>query len=847
MNHYSRRWASVLSLVATTCGASAALAQQGGTTSSGAADDGIALQEVLVTARKREESLQDVPLAVTALTAETLQNRQVQSIDDVAKFAPGLVFSKSFGRSTERPVVRGLASVLAGTNATVETGVAYFLDGVYYPGDIQSLDMNDVERVEVIRGPQSALYGRNTYAGAINFITRRPGDRLAGGFTGNFDQDETQVSARASGPLFSDALSGNISARYYKFDGQWKNQLTGKTIGDEQTKSISGSLNFTPSENFELRLRVQHNEDRDGTRPLFFQSGADNNCFPGTRSLGSYSTTSTNNTNQWFCGEVVARPIYLNDAPVTQPVTQVAGIPSTLRVAPFVVATGGIYDTRQGVVFSGVERDLDLGSFVARYDIAGSGYALTVDGAIRAEDRLTGSDSDHSSVNLIGANVNGAQPLATGSAADLDEFRDWSAEVKLESPTDARFRWLLGFYHFEWERRDYRADFLSPRGQDRPFQLSDITNNAVFGSVEFDFTDRLSATFELRSAKEYKGQTDWTAVPNVQAGPTAAPTFSQKDSWKSTTPRVTVDFKLNPEVTLYANYARGFKPGGINGATAITAGRLNDVFFEQEESRNIEVGMKSTWMDRRLLLNVSLFRIDVDDMQLTTPISTGTGAITSISTNQGSGRINGLEFESQFAVSDALTLGLNYALADTEFTKGCDDFQFQISSGGGIFNPANPTDPARNLNGRGDCSIVGHPFPLAAKHTAALTADFRRPVFGGDYEFYLNSDLSYTSKKNVQVHGTAYTGEALLLGARIGVEKGAWRIGLYGRNLTNEDSVPGATRWLHTYLIGSQAPGLANLDPGLPSTAIASYSLPRGIFGILRRERQVGLEASWKF
>ena len=220
MNHYSRRWASVLSLVATTCGASAALAQQGGTTSSGAADDGIALQEVLVTARKREESLQDVPLAVTALTAETLQNRQVQSIDDVAKFAPGLVFSKSFGRSTERPVVRGLASVLAGTNATVETGVAYFLDGVYYPGDIQSLDMNDVERVEVIRGPQSALYGRNTYAGAINFITRRPGDRLAGGFTGNFDQDETQVSARASGPLFSDALSGNISARYYKFDGQ---------------------------------------------------------------------------------------------------------------------------------------------------------------------------------------------------------------------------------------------------------------------------------------------------------------------------------------------------------------------------------------------------------------------------------------------------------------------------------------------------------------------------------------------------------------------------------------------------------------------------------------------------
>ena len=195
-----------------------ALAQSG----SGATQGGLALEEIVVTARKREESLQDVPLAVTAITSADIANRQVTSIDDVAKFAPGLVFAKTFGRATERPVVRGLASVLAGTNASVETGVSYFVDGVYYQGDIGSLDMSDIERVEVIRGPQSALYGRNTYSGAINFVTRKPSDEFKGGVNGTFDPDERQMSARMSGRL-TDSLAASVNMRYYDFDGQWKN------------------------------------------------------------------------------------------------------------------------------------------------------------------------------------------------------------------------------------------------------------------------------------------------------------------------------------------------------------------------------------------------------------------------------------------------------------------------------------------------------------------------------------------------------------------------------------------------------------------------------------------------
>ena len=837
--------ALVVSLGASALAGQTAIAQSGGATVQGPS-----LEEVVVTARKREESLQDVPLPVTALTEADISNRQVTSLDDVAKFTPGLVFSKVFGRATERPVVRGLASVLAGTNASVETGVAYFVDGVYYPGDIQSLDMNDVARVEVIRGPQSALYGRNTYAGAINFVTKRPGDATSGSVSASFDPDERNLSARlAARP--ADWLAVTLNGRYYDFDGQWTNKLTGRKVGFEKTSSFGGTANLTLTENTELRLRFQRNRDRDGSRPIFFQSGAENNCFPGTRSLGSYNSTSTDNTNQWYCGEIKPRDVYLNDAPVTQGFPPLLGIPSTLRGQ---AAGALIYDTRAGLPFSGVERDLDLLTASFRWDIMGSGYSMVLNGGTRDEDRKTGADSDHSQVNIIGPDINGVRALATGSSAARDTYEDWSGELRIESPQDDRFRWMLGVYHFEWENRNYRIDFASPGGQTRPSQIFDIINTGYFGSVGFDFTDRLSATLEMRSATERKGQIDWTQVPNVPAGPTAAPTYDSSirgnDEWKSTTPRATVDFKLNEDVTLFAIWAKGYKPGGFNGAVAITNGRPQDESFKQEESVNYELGIKSQLMDRRLTLNVSVFKMKIDDIQLTTPITNATtGAVTSISTNQGDGEIKGLEIESRFAATDDLTLGFTYALADTEFTNGIDDFQWQITSGGGIFNPANPTDPARNLNGRGNGSIVGNPFPLAAKHTASLTADYSRPVFGGGYRLYVNSDLSYTSKKNIQVHNTAYTGSALLMGARVGIETDNWRAGFYGRNLLDESSAVGATRWLHSYLFGIPATAgpAATLDPGLPSTAVAAYSLPRGIFGTLRRERQIGLELNYKF
>ncbi|MEM7730593.1 MAG: TonB-dependent receptor plug domain-containing protein [Pseudomonadota bacterium] len=156
--------------------------------------------EIVVTARRVQETIIEAPVAVTAISENAIENLGLQSIDDVARFTPGLSFSNAFGRTGDRPVIRGAANILAGVQFGVEAGAAYFVDGVYYSGSLQALDIRNVEQVEVVRGPQSALYGRNTYSGAINFITRRPS---AGGFEGSAEaivaeDEELQLYGRMS-------------------------------------------------------------------------------------------------------------------------------------------------------------------------------------------------------------------------------------------------------------------------------------------------------------------------------------------------------------------------------------------------------------------------------------------------------------------------------------------------------------------------------------------------------------------------------------------------------------------------------------------------------------------------
>ena len=211
-----------------------------------AAEEEGGIPEIVVTARKVEESLSDAPVAVSVITADSIAQQGLNSLDDFAKQAVGISFSQAFGRTTDRPVIRGASNVLAGVQSGVETGAAFFIDGVYYQGDIQGFDPSSIERVEIVKGPQSALYGRNTYAGAINYITKDPSEDISvSGRLRAAEHNEYEVSGSVSGSVLDNMLGVRVGGRFFKYGGEYRNQLTDKRVGQEETKSAYAKVRPT--------------------------------------------------------------------------------------------------------------------------------------------------------------------------------------------------------------------------------------------------------------------------------------------------------------------------------------------------------------------------------------------------------------------------------------------------------------------------------------------------------------------------------------------------------------------------------------------------------------------------
>ncbi|MEP2551349.1 MAG: TonB-dependent receptor plug domain-containing protein, partial [Marinomonas sp.] len=257
-------------LAATILSPSAVLAQDA---SEAEGDGATSRNEIIVTARKREESLQSVPVSVSVATAETIDNLGLNNLEDISKTTPGLIFDDSFGRDGNRPVIRGQANVLG------QSGVAFFIDGIYYTGSLADYDVDTIQRIEVVKGPQSALYGRNTYSGAINIISKLPGDTWEGRVTADVSEfDRYEITAGVRGPI-SDGLSLGLNGRYYDYGGEFTNQFDGNKVGEESSLSASGVLRFDDGGPFSATLRGYYNKTDDGQPAIFAQGAEANNCF----------------------------------------------------------------------------------------------------------------------------------------------------------------------------------------------------------------------------------------------------------------------------------------------------------------------------------------------------------------------------------------------------------------------------------------------------------------------------------------------------------------------------------------------------------------------------------------
>jgi len=805
------------------CAVGAAIGAAGFAGPTWAQDSSLALEEVIVTARKVEESLQDAPISVTAFTNEAISQRGITDLNSLASFSPGLSFSQAFGRQNDRPVIRGQGNVLANVQFGVESGTAYFIDGVYYNGDIQALDFDMLQRVEVIKGPQSALYGRNTYAGAINFITRDPGgEEWAGTFRATAGKyGERIASLNVDGPIAEGILTARFGVRLNKYDGEFINQATRKLVGNEQDKTFNATFVLTPTDDLTLRAFVQRrHQDDDGPLPLFLQGAEINNCSPGFRSIGYRGLNATtgavatltafgqlapvNNRNQYYCGVISARPngIWLN--------TEAIGPSDRFPNNSF----------RDGTAFDGIEAKETFSSFSIEWAMANGATVRSLSGYRTNHDRV-GTDSDHSEA-FIGGSVTAEPAFANTNRNDR---REWSTELKLSSPEDSRFRYSVGAYYYKITDSESDLTYASPEFGviNAAANVTGIENRASFASASYDLTEQLSATLEVRRFSEIKSRREYTAA-GVQS-------IYLEGGFKDTTPRFTIDYRLSEDLLLYGIVSKGVRPGGINGSAGNAIGRPT---YDQETSENLELGIKTTLMDGRLRLNAAAFFIDAKNVQVTQalPAAGGTGAITSIAVNQAKAETTGLEVEVTAAITEYLTGAVGLSYQKPEFKSGCDDFEYVLNSGGVAYQPSFFGSPL--------CSLAGRRLPLTPETQGNVVLTYDRPITES-VSLIASGTYTHEGSKFVQVHNRAETGSANLLGLRLGVKSDDWSITAYGRNMTDEDTIPLATRWFDLRY-GSGPRGLAGVAP-----TGSDLGSPRALFGALRKGRTFGIEVRYSF
>ncbi|MDB5365231.1 MAG: TonB-dependent receptor, plug [Rhodospirillales bacterium] len=603
-------WAGVSGLAL--CWAGAALAQSAP-----------AIEEIVVSARKTEERLQDVPIAVSAFSRATLDRKGVQDISQLSGVVAGLSYERDFGRRLDRPSIRGQSSILGTPNA------ASFLDGVFIPDSLFSTEMAFVERVEVIKGPQSALYGRQTFSGAISYVSKLPGEVPEGTFKATFAEDgEYDVLASYGGPIIAQKASLQVAANYYRYGGEYKNNnptdpYYGAKIGKEETRAGTAILRLTPIDPLTVTMRLSYAKNDDGHDATALQRASKNNCFPNPAT----------GVPRYYCGVVIATPadISLNlglvdGGPLTRETTRGAGI-IEYDFGPVKLTSVS------GYTLSDEDRDADL-DFLP---IAGAGGTLHVQDGIRIE--------------------------------------AFSQEVRLASSPGERLSWLVGGYYYHEDRRTDRYIFTTKRRQDNG--INTTRNYAGFGLLRYDITDRFSASAELRWARDELGLIGGDNHYNLST------------AYNSLNPRFTLDYKLANDVMVYGTVARGNKPGGFNSDVRLTG---SQVAYDEETSWNYEIGLKSEWLDRRLRVNAAAFFIDWNNQQLTQNAIFGTGSISYIA-NVGALEVKGVELEVQAVPTNWWRITATGSATEPKYTKGTDPEVGTLTGNPSIVGKIAPNTP----------------------------------------------------------------------------------------------------------------------------------------------------------
>jgi iron complex outermembrane recepter protein len=722
------------------------------------------LEEIVVTARKREESLQEIPISITAFSGEQLRELGARNISELSDFTPGYSFETFGGRrgaegDVSRPVIRGMSNILGEGNAAI------FVDGIVYSESFLSFPFDIIERIEVIKGPQAAQFGRATFSGAINVITKRGSNEFENRVTGRIAQDDDyEINLSSRGPLIQDRLFYFVHSRYYEYGGEYRNEIDDRrVVGAEQSWGINSGLEWLASDDVSLRFTLGYNKDEDDVPAQRLQDRFANNCF-------------LDQARQYYCGEIVKF--------------------DSVRLA-----------TNRLGSEAGLDREVLRATAALEWDLAGSGYVLSANTGIVSAETMFGNDNSY----LGDPNFFAGGQFVRVEDSERDEI---SAELRLSSPGDAQLRYSLGVYNYDRKldrvrRRPETQTIITNFGRER------IKNKAVFGSLDYDVTDRLTAGMELRYQKD-----EIIGLP-------AAGGINEAE-FTSTLPRFTLNYQHSDDLLTYGSIARGNKPGAVN-----TDPRLPEEFrtAQEEKSLNYELGVKSELFDNRLRLNAAVYWIDWTQQQLTQSAEFNDIPI-SLITNAGETRVRGVEVEGQYLLTDNWNFSASYALADATFREFCDPVQGAELTG---------FDCVSSVTGAAGGDVSGNQTPISPKHQLTAGTRYIQPLTGA-LDLVLRADYSYQTKKFSQVHNLAYVGDRHLLNLKIGLRADAWDMTFFVDNVLDDRTASTAVRFadLVNLNIGPNANPAQNNVPG--TTAVE-----RGFLVPLPRSRRLGVTFSYNF
>ncbi len=580
--------------------------------------------EIVVTARKREESLQETPISITVFSGADLEDRSLTSLSEIGNFTPNLSFgSTGVGSSDSARVhIRGIGQT--DFIITTDPGVGIYVDGVYMARSFGSLfDLLDIERVEVLRGPQGTLYGKNTIGGAVNVVTQKP-EAEFGGYAkvtgGRFGRIDGKVSVNV--PLVENKLSARVSGMTLNNDGFAKNLFDGSPLSDDETLAARGALRFTPNESLDIELAA------DVTRKRAHSENV---------KLVAFNPT----------GALVV-PINFFLGPLG---------PAQILADPY--ATNGD--------FSGPNNVNDLNAFGAsltiNWDINENVSAKSIT-AYREVDTAFGADQD-------------GTPVAIGHTLDRVKQEQFSQEFQLIGTSfDGRLDWVTGIYFISEQANEFNDVDLVPGlfpiiGLDITIDVENKTQNvsyAGFFQGTYQLTDRLSTTLGVRYTYEEKEY--FANHIHSQSGIRAITERAQND-WDAFSPKFGLDYQLTDDVLTYASVSRGFKSGGFNGRPLDNSPGLES--YNPELVWSYEAGVKSRFMDDRVQLNAAFFYSDYSDVQVTlVGLTDAMGNLLIVVRNAASATMKGFEAELQVRPAEGFDFFAGVGFVDAEYDKFMD-------------------------------------------------------------------------------------------------------------------------------------------------------------------------------